>query len=65
MATALSFNGPTEVVDATPLRIGIELNDLATGAVSMSARMGIRSIKSFLMTSEGKGYFGATSRPSA
>jgi len=65
MATALSFNGPTEVVDATPLRIGIELNDLATGAVLHVRAHGDPVYQSFLMTSEGRATSARRSRPSA
>jgi len=56
----LGFEGPQEVVAETPIRIGIELNDLAIGAVLHARVHGEANYRSYPMTTEGKGYFGAT-----
>jgi hypothetical protein len=56
----LSFSGPKEAVTATPLRVGIELTEAATGAVLHVRGRGEPSYRSFPMTVEGNGYFGAT-----
>ncbi|MEP7126709.1 MAG: hypothetical protein ABJE95_37610 [Byssovorax sp.] len=56
----VSFTEPKNAVAGAPLRLGIELRGPLTGGVLHARDTGAPSYRSFPMTSEGKGYWGAT-----
>lgn len=57
---ARSFQGPSDALEGTPLRIAVELSDGSTGALLHVRRPGQRSYVSVPMSPGGEGYFAAT-----
>jgi len=60
MIQVRSFAEPREALAGAPLRIAIELDDLAAGAVIQVRRRGAPSYLPFPMSALGNGYFAAT-----
>jgi hypothetical protein len=56
----ISFHAPSSVLAGAPLRLGIELRGPLTGGVVHLRDKGAPSYRSFPMTPEGKGFWGAT-----
>ncbi len=54
------FRGPEDALAGSPLRIGLEIRGAVAGAVLHARSKGAPSYRSFPMTSDGKGYWGAT-----
>ena len=59
-AEARHFSRPEEVLAGSPLRLAIELNDVATGAILHVRRRGAATYVSMPMSPIGAGYFAAT-----
>jgi hypothetical protein len=55
-----SFTPPADALAGAPLRIGVEIRGAVAGAVLHARDRGAPSYRSFPMTPDGKGYWGAT-----
>lgn len=58
--SAISFQGPSEAVGGVPLRVAIEVTDVATGAVIHVRQGGRQAYVSIPMVSVGRGFFSVT-----
>lgn len=55
-----SFTAPADALAGTPLRIGLEIRGAVAGAVLHARLRGAPSYRSYPMSADGKGYWGAT-----